>query len=109
MLKSRRVPAVLAVLVLAALFEGWPRAQTRTAAPPAPSPPASAQAAAAQPAALAGKLTTPTAEWGHTIGDDYFLVNFQQLTAYWKKLDWNAVDDTNRNGTPASRASAFAM
>ena len=27
------------------------------------------------------------AEWGHNIGDDYFLANYQQLTAYWKKLE----------------------
>ena len=24
-------------------------------------------------------------EWGHNIGDDYFLVNYQQMTAYWRK------------------------
>ena len=28
----------------------------------------------------------PMAEWGHNIGDDYFLVNYQQLMAYWQKL-----------------------
>ena len=27
------------------------------------------------------------AEWGHNIGDDHFLVNYQQLVAYWKKLE----------------------
>ena len=32
-------------------------------------------------------LTTPMAEWGHNIGDDYFLANYQQLIAYWKKLE----------------------
>jgi hypothetical protein len=26
------------------------------------------------------------AEWGHNIGDDYFLANYTQLVAYWKKL-----------------------
>ncbi len=25
-------------------------------------------------------------EWGHNVGDDYFLANYQQLMAYWKKL-----------------------
>ena len=32
------------------------------------------------------KITTPKAEWGHNIGDDYFLANYVQLVAYWKKL-----------------------
>ena len=27
------------------------------------------------------------AEWGHGIGDDYFLANYQQLMAYWRKLE----------------------
>jgi hypothetical protein len=26
------------------------------------------------------------AEWGHDIGDDYFLINYQQLMRYWRKL-----------------------
>src|SRR6478672_1533688 len=34
----------------------------------------------------ASALTTPEQEWGHKIGDDYFLVNYQQLMAYWNKL-----------------------
>ena len=33
------------------------------------------------------KITTPKQEWGHSLGDDYFLANYQQLMAYWKKLD----------------------
>jgi hypothetical protein len=33
------------------------------------------------------KITTPKQEWGHNLGDDYFLANYQQLMAYWKKLD----------------------
>ncbi len=32
------------------------------------------------------KVTTPKAEWGHNVGDDYFLANYQQLIAYWNKL-----------------------
>jgi hypothetical protein len=32
-------------------------------------------------------ITTPMQEWGHNIGDNYFLANYQQLEAYWKKLD----------------------
>ena len=26
-------------------------------------------------------------EWGHNVGDDYFLANYQQLMAYWRKLE----------------------
>jgi hypothetical protein len=26
------------------------------------------------------------AEWGHNIGDDHFLINYQQLMTYWRKL-----------------------
>src|SRR3954447_479329 len=75
MFTFRRLPALLAVLFTVALFGGTPRAQSRTAAPPAP-----AQRAAAS-------LTTPMAEWGHNIGDDHFLANYQQLVTYWKKLE----------------------
>jgi hypothetical protein len=31
--------------------------------------------------------TTPLQEFGHNFGDDYFLANYQQLVAYWQKLD----------------------
>jgi hypothetical protein len=31
--------------------------------------------------------TSPKEQFGHNLGDDYFLANYQQLTAYWKKLD----------------------
>jgi uncharacterized membrane protein YgcG len=45
-------------------------------------------ALAARPAAQApSHLTTPIEEWGHNIGDDYFLADYKQLTAYWKKLE----------------------
>src|SRR5215510_1258476 len=43
-------------------------------------------AQAPQPSAPT-RLTTPMEEWGHNIGDDYFLADYQQLTAYWKKLE----------------------
>src|SRR4051812_8246977 len=56
-----------------ALFEGAPGAQV-PAAPAAPR------------RAAPSRLTTPVAEWGHAIGEDHFLVNYQQLTGYWKKL-----------------------
>jgi hypothetical protein len=37
--------------------------------------------------AAAAKITTPKEEFGFAIGDDYQLVNYKQLVAYWKKLD----------------------
>jgi len=67
--KSKRLPVVLLVVALAAVW-------TERA------PDAQAVRAAAQT-----RLTTPQEEWGHAIGDDYFLANYQQLTAYWKKLE----------------------
>src|SRR3954463_16028265 len=44
-------------------------------------------AQAARPPAAPATLTTPVEEWGHGIGDDYFLADYKQLTAYWKKLE----------------------
>ena len=41
----------------------------------------------AQAQSAAPKVTSPKEEWGHNIGDDYFLANYDQLVAYWKKLD----------------------
>ena len=41
-----------------------------------------AQAPAPQPKAI----TTPKQHFGFNIGDDYCLVNYQQLMAYWAKL-----------------------
>src|SRR5262249_28215137 len=59
----------------------------RTAAPTTPATaPAPAQARATAPAA-AGHVTAPKEEWGHNVGDDYFLANYQQLIAYWRKLE----------------------
>ena len=80
MFMSARRPAILLTLLLLSFLAPSPRAQTA-----ATSKPASAQAARPQPAAT--PLTTPMAEWGHNIGDDYFLANYQQLMAYWKKLE----------------------
>ncbi len=34
-----------------------------------------------------GKITSPKEQFGHDIGDDYFLVNYTQYEAYLKKLD----------------------
>ena len=70
---------VTALLVSAvAMYGNVPRAQTQAKVQPA---------ASAQVRPAAAKVTTPMAEWGHNIGDDYFLANYQQLTAYWKKLE----------------------
>jgi len=33
------------------------------------------------------RITTPKEEFGHEIGEDYFLANYQQLLKYWDKLD----------------------
>jgi hypothetical protein len=37
-------------------------------------------------AAPAKTITTPKQQFGHDIGDDYFLATYTQLTEYWKKL-----------------------
>ena len=39
--------------------------------------------------AIAGaqRITTPKEEFGHNFGDDYFLANYRQIEAYWRKLD----------------------
>src|ERR1041385_5401279 len=35
----------------------------------------------------APKLTSPKEQFGHDVGDDYFLVNYTQYVEYLKKLD----------------------
>jgi hypothetical protein len=32
-------------------------------------------------------ITSPLAQFGHNIGDDYFLANYSQMVDYWRKLD----------------------
>ena len=44
-------------------------------------------AAPAQRAAGARAITSPLAQFGHNIGDDYFLANYTQMVDYWRKLD----------------------
>jgi hypothetical protein len=44
-------------------------------------------AAVAQPAIAQGHITTPKEFFGHNIGDDYFLPNYDQFMAYWHKID----------------------
>ncbi|MCH7534116.1 MAG: peptidase, partial [Gemmatimonadetes bacterium] len=34
----------------------------------------------------AQNVTTPMAQFGHNIGDDYWLATYTELTAYWQKL-----------------------
>ncbi|HEY9228669.1 MAG TPA: M14 family metallopeptidase, partial [Gemmatimonadaceae bacterium] len=34
-----------------------------------------------------GKVTSPKEFFGHNIGDDYWLPNYDQFLAYWKKID----------------------
>jgi hypothetical protein len=34
-----------------------------------------------------GRITTPREFFGHNIGDDYWLANYDQFTEYWRKLD----------------------
>ena len=38
------------------------------------------------PVAARAQTTSPMEEFGHSIGDDYFLVNYSQLATYWEKL-----------------------
>jgi hypothetical protein len=40
-----------------------------------------------RPAAAQTHITTPLEEFGHNIGDDYFLANYDQFMDYWHKLD----------------------
>ncbi|MGE5837659.1 MAG: M14 metallopeptidase family protein, partial [Acidobacteriota bacterium] len=67
------LPVVLAAAIGAAVV-----AQTQRPANPT-------QTAQTPPAA--SRVTTPMEEWGHNVGDDYFLANYQQLMTYWRKLE----------------------
>jgi hypothetical protein len=33
------------------------------------------------------RITSPRSQFGHDIGDDYFLANYTQMIEYWQKLD----------------------
>jgi hypothetical protein len=33
------------------------------------------------------RITSPRTQFGHDIGDDYFLANYSQMIDYWRKLD----------------------
>src|SRR2546423_10691146 len=41
---------------------------------------------AAHPAQAQRRITTPLQQFGHNIGDDYFLANYEQMIDYWQKL-----------------------
>ena len=41
---------------------------------------------AATPALQAQSVTSPMAQFGHNIGDDYWLATYTQLTEYWQEL-----------------------
>ena len=43
--------------------------------------------AAATPLLAQRGITTPLAQFGHNIGDDYFLANYTQMIDYWRRLD----------------------
>ncbi len=38
-------------------------------------------------AAAQTRITSPRTQFGHNIGDDYFLVNYTRMIEYWQKLD----------------------
>ena len=65
---------VLALPVVAPAQTRTP--QRRPAAPRVPTRPQPPQ-----------RITSPLEEFGHNIGDDYFLVNYSRMIAYWQKLD----------------------
>jgi hypothetical protein len=84
MRKVRQLSFLLAGSLLAIVLAGAvPTAQAPSTAKPTPPSAASARPAAA----AAGHVTTPREEWGHDIGDDYFVVNYQQVVKYWYKLE----------------------
>src|ERR1043166_10036439 len=60
----KKAIALVALTVVA--LSAAPQAQNRPAAP---------------------KITSPKEQFGHDIGDDYFLVNYTQYVEYLKKLD----------------------
>src|SRR5262245_28829523 len=75
--RSLRVVWVLGL----ALATGEAILAQRSSAPPA------APAQGRAPAAAAGRVTSPKEQWGHNVGDDYFLANYQQTLAYWRVIE----------------------
>ena len=79
-MRTSRRHVLAATAMAVALGLALPLAQTRGGG----AAPAPAQRPAA---AVAGQVTTPKQEWGHNVGDDYFLADYQQLISYWHKLE----------------------
>ena len=84
---SKRFLVTTLLVAAVAMYGNVPRAQTQAKPQPAATATPVRPAASTQARPVAAKVTTPMAEWGHNIGDDYFLANYQQLMAYWKKLE----------------------
>src|SRR5688500_20213982 len=61
-------------------------AQTRTPSR-RPASPRVPQRPQPQPQPQPQRITLPSEEFGRNIGDDYFLVNYTRMIAYWQKLD----------------------
>jgi len=80
MFTFRRISLTCAVVAALAFAGSAPQAQTAAAG-------TQTRPAAAPQATTAGHITSPKEEWGHNVGDDYFLANYQQLIAYWHKLE----------------------
>lgn len=40
----------------------------------------------ASPSLGQSRVTSPLQQFGHNIGDDYFLANYEQMIAYWQKI-----------------------
>jgi hypothetical protein len=58
-------------------------AQARPASPPAPATQSAAGRITPQPS----NVTSPKEQWGHDVGDDYFLATYQQAWDYWHLLE----------------------
>ena len=84
---SKRFLVTTLLVAAVGVYGNVPRAQTQAKPQPAATSTPVRPAASAQARPAAAKVTTPMAAWGHNIGDDYFLANYQQLMAYWRKLD----------------------
>ena len=67
-------PALILLTVIAVPVAGSRLAGAPSAAPQSDKAPVDA------------KITTPKQQWGHNVGDDYFLADYRQLVPYWKKL-----------------------
>ncbi|HYW13516.1 MAG TPA: M14 metallopeptidase family protein [Longimicrobium sp.] len=65
----------------------------------------------AAPAAAQQRLTSPEQQFGHAIGADYVLPNYQELVAYWQKLDGEsdrmALRDIGRTAEGRSQVMAI--